>query len=126
LRALAADEAKCLLRTLFYLDAHWGTMPLAEEIAMISDLFSQSIMCIDDFRVPGDDGYSWNQKIDVSYVAAALHRRGEVFFPARPSHEETGNRVGYAVVTVDDHLFRLLQAISDLRYHGSLGATARP
>src|SRR5262249_30435917 len=46
---------------LFYLDAHWNEdLPLAEEIDIVFSTKSKSIVMIDDFQVPGDTDYGYD------------------------------------------------------------------
>jgi hypothetical protein len=45
----------------FHLDAHWeGDLPLQEEIEIILGRFPNFLIMIDDFRVPGDSGYGFD------------------------------------------------------------------
>jgi hypothetical protein len=45
----------------FYLDAHWQEdLPLREEIEIVVGNVDKSVIMIDDFRVPNDDGYGWD------------------------------------------------------------------
>ena len=47
--------------TLFYLDAHWRErLPLREELELITRHFAKSVVVIDDFEVPGDPGYGFD------------------------------------------------------------------
>ena len=47
--------------TFFYLDAHWeARLPLAEEVEFIASRFPRFVIMIDDFAVPGDAGYGFD------------------------------------------------------------------
>ena len=47
--------------TLFYLDSHWENhLPLREELELIFAKYPNSVVLIDDFKVPGDDGYGFD------------------------------------------------------------------
>lgn len=85
----------------YYLDAHWGEeLPLAAEIAHIFARRPESLVMIDDFRVPDDPGYEYDdygpgRTLDVDYVRPAVERFGlRGFLPACPAVEETGFRRG--------------------------------
>ena len=60
--------------TLFYLDAHWGKrLPLADEMRVIAGAFPRCVIAIDDFMVPDDPGYSFDdfgpgKRLDLDYV----------------------------------------------------------
>jgi predicted O-methyltransferase YrrM len=46
---------------LVYLDAHWGEdLPLSEELTCVYGSGWKAITVIDDFQVPGDDGYGFD------------------------------------------------------------------
>jgi hypothetical protein len=85
----------------YYLDAHWGEeLPLANEIDMVFDRRPESLVMIDDFQVPDDPGYGYDdygpgKTLTVDYVRPAARRLGlRAFFPACPSAQETGSRRG--------------------------------
>jgi hypothetical protein len=48
-------------RLLFYLDAHWGpNLSLREELQIIFATHSKAVAIVDDFRIPDDSGYGWD------------------------------------------------------------------
>jgi hypothetical protein len=52
----------------FYLDAHWrDEIPLVPEIELVFARMPAAVAMVDDFRVPGDDGYGFD-----SYPAGEL------------------------------------------------------
>ena len=101
LRELAADDAIRAECTFFYLDAHWfEDLPLAEELGVIAEGWAQWVALVDDFEVPGDPGYGFDdygdgQALTLDYIAPVLQRHGlAAFSPATPSNAETGARRG--------------------------------
>ena len=44
-------------KTLFWLDAHWGSTPLFDELKYITTNFKKFCIFIDDFTIPYDDGF---------------------------------------------------------------------
>lgn len=89
---------------LFYLDAHWeGDLPLHEELDIISSRFTRSVVLIDDFLVPGDSGYRFEDRgpgrcLSETTVPADLRDRWRWHYPAAPSHTEGGKRQGCALL----------------------------
>jgi predicted O-methyltransferase YrrM len=106
----------------FYLDAHWyDDLPLAEELEIIERGWRQFVVMIDDFRVPGDDGYGYdnygpNKALAIEYLADVMRTRNlEAFFPAVPSAEETGPKRGCVVITRSGELSQRLAGVASLR-----------
>lgn len=90
-------------RTLFYLDAHWGAeLPLAEEIDIIAGGWKEFVIVIDDFRVPDDAGYGFDdyggtKVIGPELIADVVKKHDlAVFYPATHSSVETGAKRGTA------------------------------
>jgi hypothetical protein len=84
-------------RTFFYLDAHWGPeLPLAEEIDIIASRWADFVILIDDFKVPEDDGYRFDDYGCESVIALPLispvlaKHTLTPYFPVAPSNTETG------------------------------------
>ena len=90
----------CLRRTLFYLDAHWEEhLPLRNELELISRKFNLWIAVIDDFNVPGDDGYGFDnygagQILNMDYIRQCKINNAAIFFPNVSSKWETGAKRG--------------------------------
>jgi hypothetical protein len=89
----------------FYLDAHWGNnLPLAEELKIIFENCTQAIVMIDDFQVPWDPGYGFDDygkgdALTSEYIAPVVSRFGlERFYPSVKSEEETGKKRGCIVL----------------------------
>lgn len=89
----------------FYLDAHWNEeLPLAEELNIIFSFCKAAVVMIDDFQVPGDDGYAYDdygpgKALTAEYTAPLEKAHGlTILYPSTPSCEETGARRGCAVL----------------------------
>jgi hypothetical protein len=75
-----------------YLDAHWDdNLPLAEELAIVFAVCRNAIVMVDDFQVPFDDGYGYDdygtgKSLIADYIepVVAAHSLG-VFYPSTPS-----------------------------------------
>lgn len=112
---------------LFYLDAHWYThLPTTAEIETIMKHFRNHIIVIDDFEVPGDSGYGFDdygsgKRLSLEYLRTARNEDAMmVFFPAASSSEETGARRGSCVVTSNAEIAEQLRLVDDLRFFGAL------
>jgi hypothetical protein len=120
---IAGEAAKYIGRPLmFYLDAHWDKdLPLSEELAIIFSSFLQAIVMIDDFQVPHDSGYGYDdygvgKTLNREYIAAQVKRfQIAEFYPATPSTVETGIRRGCVVLAQDPALIDALSRIPLLR-----------
>lgn len=103
LKDLADSETK-KDRCLFYLDAHWEEeLPLREELEIIEAEFSNSIIIIDDFKVPYDAGYGYDnygpgKTLSLAILEGIIDLNRLIGFPKENSLEETGARRGYAVL----------------------------
>ena len=80
------------LTVFFYLDAHWNDdLPLAEEIDIIFGRCPLAVVMIDDFEVPSDAGYGYDDygrgKALVSgYIQPAISAHDlQAFYPSTPS-----------------------------------------
>jgi hypothetical protein len=108
---------------LAYLDAHWeGDLPLADEIDAICNTLSRFVVIIDDFEVPDDSGYSFDnygpgKSLTAAYLDSSAGRNLARFYPAVRAEEETGNRRGWIVLTGDPSFQNSLSQISLLRAH---------
>jgi len=112
--------------TLFYLDAHWQeALPLAEEILLITKGVSEHVIVVDDFEVPGDAGYRYDdygrgKRLCLDYLKPFAGLDIEAFFPSTPSAKETGRQRGCCVLTANAVVAARLRNLSDLRIHGRL------
>ena len=90
-------------RTSFiYLDAHWeDDLPLREELCTIRDRATASVVMVDDFAVPSDPGYCYDDygpgKALVGDYLPAMPGWG-LYYPSAPSSEETGKKRGCCVL----------------------------
>lgn len=106
--------------TFFYLDAHWGlTPPLAEEVAIITRRWARAVILIDDFQVPDDPGYGFDQygchRLNREYLLAGDSVGNYRFlWPNVPAGQETGYRRGCCVL-VPPALFESVKALAGLR-----------
>ena len=88
-----------------YLDAHWyDDLPLQQELEIICNHWKSFVIMIDDFQVPGDAGYGYDdyggkKALAVRELGPTFTRFDLVpFFPALPSAQETGFRRGCVVL----------------------------
>jgi predicted O-methyltransferase YrrM len=103
LEGLGTDERLANRLALFYLDAHWSEdLPLAEELRTIAAKWPDAIVLIDDFQVPGDPGYGFDdygpgRRLAEEILPSAIHSWIRLY-PAAPSQAETGARRGCVVL----------------------------
>lgn len=105
-----------------YLDAHWEAhLPLRDELRMLVERFPRAVVLIDDFAVPDDAGYAFDDygpgaALTIDYLkGSSLPASARLFLPTVPSTEETGHRRGAAVVAWDPQLAELLAGMRGLR-----------
>jgi predicted O-methyltransferase YrrM len=90
-----------------YLDAHWEEdLPLGEELRLIFAKHPKSIIAIDDFQVPTDLGYRWDdygpgKSLDLDYLKGCIPDTAQIFFPTLPSSNETGAVRGLCVLATE-------------------------
>lgn len=108
---------------LYYLDAHWAEdLPLREEIEIILGSDAKAVVMIDDFAVPGDDGYRWDdygpgKRLTLEIFEGTLATEAHIFFPSLSSNAETGAKRGCCVVTNNDALARKIAQSDSFRGH---------
>ncbi len=106
---------------LFYLDAHWQKdLPLAEELGLIFEYGVNAVILIDDFQVPDDKGYSYDdygegKALTLDYLKAHQQYNYKVFFPSMSSQQETGMKRGLAVLSATPELVSNLKTMKTLR-----------
>jgi hypothetical protein len=121
LRELAREPIDRGVPTLFYLDAHWeDRLPLRKEAALAIAHFPKAILLIDDFAVPDDPGYGFDdygpdKRLTLEYLRHGKLPPLSTYFPSAPSHQETGARRGCVVVTASSELADILDEIPLLR-----------
>jgi hypothetical protein len=105
-------------RILLYLDAHWkDDLPLAEELELIVASGLQFVAIVDDFKVPLDSGYLYDdygpgKSLELDLVPEKA-RVAKVFFPRIESSQETGEKKGVCILSTN--LVRELNACALLR-----------
>jgi predicted O-methyltransferase YrrM len=103
-RAFLSDAARSHAdETVFiYLDAHWDRdLPLREELQIIHGGWSHAVVMIDDFAVPGDPGYHYDDYGDgKALVEDSLPPLPgwSLRYPVAASDMETGARRGSCVL----------------------------
>lgn len=108
-----------------YLDAHWGKdCPLREELEIISAHWDKFIVMIDDFKVPGDDGYRYDRygpffKLNLPLLRPIIKKFGLcAFFPSMPSSEESkADPRGCIILAKNNAYAEPLYALPSLRSH---------
>lgn len=92
---------------MFYLDAHWNEfMPLPDELGIIADNCDTAIILIDDFMVPWDDGFLYDEypdiRIDIDIIDTWLKPKRtdiSVYMPTYdPNADPSGKGIGFAVI----------------------------
>jgi hypothetical protein len=95
-------------RILFYLDAHWDAdLPLADEIDLVFSNWNEAVVLIDDFQVPDDGGYGFDdygagKALTLNYIIKTIDKyQLRVFLPTASSSQETGARRGCVVLVAN-------------------------
>jgi len=89
---------------LFYLDAHWEEdLPLEGELEVIERWWPQAVVLVDDFEVPDDSGYGYDdygigKSLDHRLLDRSAVATWSRFAPTLPSAQETGERRGCVVI----------------------------
>lgn len=113
---LASEDSRVFLRRLstspdvpkervfFYLDAHWeDDLPLREELDIIAGSWANSVVMIDDFQVPGDADYGYDDYGDVGALTVDLlppsTNGWSRYFPSLPGRLESGASRGCIVLS---------------------------
>jgi hypothetical protein len=83
------------LTVFFYLDAHWNDdLPLAEEINIVFSRCPLAVVMIDDFEVPSDAGYGYDdygpgKALVSAYIRPVISAHQlRAFYPSTPSVED--------------------------------------
>jgi len=92
---------------MYYLDAHWYEyMPLPDELVCIGDRSEKGVMLIDDFLVPWEPKYMYDEypgmRIDLDVINTSLGSQRKdisVYLPNySPDQDPTGLGIGFAVI----------------------------
>ena len=128
LHRLVQDSTVPKDRVFFYLDAHWqDDLPLREEVDLIFRNWTRPVVMIDDFQVPDDSGYQYDdygdgKKLCLDYLETVAHLGFVPFFPALPSSQEVGLKRGWVVLASDGESIDQLRAVAQLREWPQNGA----
>ena len=101
---LARDPHTSSGATLFYLDAHWeDDLPLAEELQIIAPQWPTSIVIVDDFRVPSDPAYAYDnygpgRALEEAILPAEQLGGWALAYPSLHAARETGARRGCCIL----------------------------
>ncbi len=115
LRAISAQTI------FFYLDAHWyADLPLAGELDVIFDSCPNALVMIDDFQVPFDNGYGYDdgpgEPLVTEYIRPAVERNNLcAYYPSTPSSKEGGWRRGCIVLAKKESHCQALSTLPLLR-----------
>jgi hypothetical protein len=126
--ALALSRALPPGPVFFYLDAHWnGHLPLSEEVDLAFANWPQAVAMIDDFAVPDDPGYGFDdygpgKALTLDYLGPRAAPPTAIWFPACVSSAETGARRGCVVLARDAELIRRIDPMQTLRRWTPAGA----
>jgi predicted O-methyltransferase YrrM len=133
---LLRGDSRAALRTLFdgplrgarnhnlfvYLDAHWNEdLPLAEELEIVFGACPNAIVMVDDFHVPFDTGYGYDdygvgRVLAADYIERIVATHGlRVFYPSTSSAHETGVRRGCVVLAKNTALGQALASLPLVR-----------
>jgi hypothetical protein len=109
-------------RLFYYLDAHWyDDLPLVEELGLIGSKCDNFVVMIDDFQVPEDSGYKYDDYGPGKALALGLIKdviechHLATFFPATPSTEDTGARRGCIVISPEGAMSDQINQLGSLR-----------
>ena len=112
--AIKADLTKAC--SFFYLDAHgYDDLPIKQEIELIAKHWEKYVIMLDDFKVPGDKGYGYNDSGDgialsIEYLKTLMNQYTLIpFFPSKTSSSETGRKRGCVVLTKHGELSKKLE-----------------
>ncbi len=121
IRRLIEDASVPKDKVFFYLDAHWhDDLPLREEVELIFGNWKRPIVMVDDFQVPDDSGYEFDdygegKRLALEYLAPVTHLEFTSFFPALRSSEEPGLKRGWIVMAKDSFSIEQLRQIPQVR-----------
>jgi hypothetical protein len=124
LASLLKKELSSLLEAplFIYLDAHWSDdLPLADELGIIFASCHSAIVMIDDFAVPDDEAYAFDdygagKALVETYVAPAVQKFNLVaFYPTITGREENGMKRGSVVLAKRATADKFLRKVTSLR-----------
>lgn len=124
LRELSMKPMMVAKQTFFYLDAHWKEdLPLRQENEIIFNNWKNSLVMVDDFQVPGDEGYGYDDygegnTLALEYLSPLAPLGLTAFFPTESSTSETGKKRGCIVLVRNARLVEKVRNMKTLRYWG--------
>ncbi|SFV32726.1 hypothetical protein [Hyphomicrobium facile] len=111
-----------------YLDAHWQEdLPLAEELELVFGWDQSAIAMIDDFQVPDDPGYEFDdygagRALTPLYIESVCRKFDlATLMPSLRSDDETGSRRGCTVLAHRGDVSQMLLATGLLREFKNIG-----
>lgn len=106
----------------FYLDAHWNSdLPLLEELIIIKKKRPNAIIMIDDFQVPYDPGYAFDnygagKKLSIENFGIAFKENDfQPFFPVATSKDDTGYRRGCVILAPVGPISEMMSKLKTLK-----------
>jgi len=120
LTKLSGDPEFPKCNVFFYLDSHWQEdLPLKQEIKLIAKSWQGVAIMIDDFEVPQDadygfDDYGPGKRLCLEDLQPLSSLGLTPFFPTLAAAQETGRKRG-CVVLADQILTEALMAVHSLR-----------
>jgi hypothetical protein len=127
--SLIGDETVPKNRVFFYFDAHWNEdLPLFEEVKLIGDNWRDVVIMIDDFEVPDDpdykfDDYGEGKRLCLEYLGRELLSHWAVYFPAGRGADDTGIKRGCVVLATKNLRLEMDQIASLRPYETTLPAS---
>jgi hypothetical protein len=105
----------------FYLDAHWhDDLPLGSEIEIIGENVGECVVMVDDFQVPGDGNYSYDdygkgKSLDMFTFNKSFSKAGmKVYFPTLSGAQETGGKRGCVVLCKGEQILKGMEYIQSV------------
>lgn len=105
----------------FYLDSHWEEdLPLVEELKIIFKNCMNPVIMIDDFKVPEDNGYKYDdygpgKRLSLEIFDEISDVIIYKFFPREKSENETGAKRGSVIITHSEKIKNLLLKLDTLK-----------
>ena len=122
----ALDEITSKDKPIFlYLDAHWNEdLPLLEEARIVFTKHPKSVLLIDDFKVPTDSGYGYDDygngnTLHLEYFDPISDMGFKAFFPTLPSEKETGAKRGCVILVNDPELIETMRTLDVLQEYAN-------
>ena len=124
LRDMTRNPSLTGRKIFFYLDAHWNEdLPLREEIDIIYGTWTDAVIMIDDFQVPTDTGYCYDdygagKSLTIEYLSPLRELKMAAYFPSARGADESGAKRGCILLARDTALIESLNTLPSLTAHG--------